>query len=94
MAAVPRGNERLRWPACRTAALGDAIFTTISSKHHGLTHAFPTQIPLDRIRSVDDKEEGEWEQVKGTRRGGRGARGPGRAVAEVAKKSWADEVGA
>ena len=54
MAAVPRGNERLRWPACRTAALGDAIFTTISSKHHGLTHAFPTQIPLDRIRSVED----------------------------------------
>ena len=46
-----------------------------------------------RVRG-DDKEEGEWEQVKGTRRGGRGARGPGRAVAEVAKKSWADEVGA
>ena len=34
------------------SSLGDAIFTTISSKHHGLTHAFPTQIPLDRIRSV------------------------------------------
>ena len=63
MAAVPRGNERLRWPACRTAALGDAIFTTISSKHHGLTHAFPTQIPLDRIRSVITTRRGQ----RGTR---------------------------
>lgn len=43
-------------------------------------------------RARGDKEEGEWERVKATRRGGRGS---GRAGAEpVAKKSWADQVGA
>ena len=40
----------------------------------------------------DGKEDGEWEQVKSTHRG---ARGRGSApVAQVAKRSWADVVGA